>query len=258
MSLVLHCGGATVTRDDVLNVITPEATKTHFPVPHSKLLESIERVLQTESGYQITKTTHALSHEGKRYFGLLEVQAPNGGYADRTLMVGCRNSHDRSFAIDFTLGSRVFVCDNLSFSGEVKLDGHVDRPGYIPNTSRRKHTRHAINDLSRMVSATVGRLGDHRKKQDLRIAAYKTAELNDKDTHDLVIKAVECKAIPGQQIMAVLEQWRKPAYEEFEPRTMWSLFNGFTHVYKEGSLELTRKRSQSLHGLFDAYIGLAV
>lgn len=258
MSLMLHCGGAVVTRDDVFNVTTPEATKTHFPVPHSRLLEAIEMVLQTESGYQITKTTHALSHEGQRYFGVLEVQAPGGGYDDRTLLVGCRNSHDRSFAIDFTLGNRVFVCDNLSFSGEVKLGEERSANRYIPTNTRRKHTRHAINDLPRLVSATVGKLGDHRQKQDLRINAYKAAEINDKDTHDLVIKAVECKAIPGQQIMAVLEQWRKPAHEEFSPRTMWSLFNGFTHVYKEGSLELTRKRSQSLHGLFDSYIGLAV
>ena len=36
-------------------------------------------------------------------------------------VVGVRNSHDKSFPAGLVIGASIFVCDNLSFSGEVKL-----------------------------------------------------------------------------------------------------------------------------------------
>ena len=53
-------------------------------------------------------------------FGLLEVcnGRPQG---DHGLVVGVRNSHDQSFPASIALGSAVFVCDNLSFCGEITI-----------------------------------------------------------------------------------------------------------------------------------------
>lgn len=76
------------------------------------------------------------------------------------------------------MGTRVFVCDNLAFTGEVKLS--------------RKHTRFAVRDLRFMTSRAVGRLGEQFHREDERIAAYKRQRLTDKAAHDLLIRAVDC------------------------------------------------------------------
>ena len=88
------------------------------------------------------------------------------------LVIGLRNSHDKSFPSALALGNRVFVCDNLAFSGEIKLS--------------RKHTKNISRDLPGLVTKAVGRLADLRQFQAKRIEAYKAADLsNDGDFTDL-------------------------------------------------------------------------
>jgi hypothetical protein len=54
----------------------------------------------------------------------------------------------------------------------------------------------------------------------------------------------------------VLREWREPKHKEFEERTVWSLFNSFTEALKQSNLAELPKRTQALHGLLDAYVGL--
>ena len=39
--LMLHCGGQVATREQVAEVVTPEATDTWQPVPHIRLVNEI-------------------------------------------------------------------------------------------------------------------------------------------------------------------------------------------------------------------------
>lgn len=161
---------------------------------------------------------------------------------DFGVVIGLRNSHDKSFPAGLALGSRVFCCDNLSFSGEITL--------------ARKHTRFIWRDLPGLVQRAAGRLGDLRHLQAKRIDAYKAAPLvNEAKVHDLVVRAVYARALPATSIMQVVNEWRRPRHDEFHSRTVWSLFNSFTEVLK-GSLHLLASRSQALHGLFDSHVGL--
>src|SRR4051812_49317803 len=40
-------------------------------------------------------------------------------------------------------------------------------------------------------------------------------------------------------------EWREPAYEEFQPRTIWSFFNAFTAALKETNLQELPKRTEA-------------
>jgi len=76
--------------------------------------------------------------------------------------------------------------------------------------------------------------------------------------HDIIIRSVDCAAITPAQIPGVLDQWRNPAHEAFQPRNAWSLFNAFTEVHKEINPHTALRRGEALHGLFDAETGLAL
>ena len=239
--MLLHCGAETVTRDDLVAVPTPPATTTWFPLAHRDLVAEVESQL-TGAGFELAAATHALSHHGARYFGILQVRLPGQETADYAWIVGLRNSHDKSYPAGLVAGTKVFVCDNLCFSGEVQLS--------------RKHTRHAVRDLKHLTARAVGQLGDRFHHLDKRIAAYRAEPMPDWSAHDLVVRAVDCKAITPTQIPQVLHEWRHPRHPEFQPRTAWSLFNAFTEVHKRVNPHAALPRGEALHGLFDAAVGL--
>jgi hypothetical protein len=240
-NLILHCGARTVTRDQVAGVATPARTATWVPVPHGRLLDGVQGCLE-RAGLHVVTEAHGLTREGNRYFGLLQV-ANGDNPDDFGLVVGLRNSHDQSFPACLAVGASVFVCDNLSFSGEVKL--------------ARKHTAHVERDLPALIERAVGPLGDLRRTQEARFTAYKGLELTDGAAHDLVVRALDARVVPVTRIPAVLAEWRQPRHPEFrEGRTAWRLFNAFTESLK-GNLDALPARTQALHGLLDGVCGLA-
>ena len=92
------------------------------------------------------------------------------------------------------------------------------------------------------------------------ITADRDEPVEDWRAHDLVIRAVDCRAITTSQVQDVVQdvvqEWREPSHHEFRPRNVWSLFNTFTEVYKSQSPNLTLARSKALHGLCDGAVGL--
>ena len=80
--------------------------------------------------------------------------------------------------------------------------------------------------------------------------------MNDVAAHDLIIRAVDAGGgCSNRLIPSVLEEWRTPRHKEFQPRTAWSLFNGFTEALKGNLFDLPR-RTDALHQLFDAQVGI--
>jgi hypothetical protein len=227
-------------------VPTPARTQTWVPVPHYRLLEGVESFLGG-AALAIVNEAHGLSAGGDRYFGLLQVASVGGDGAsdgDAALVLGLRNSHDQSFPAGLVVGAAVFVCDNLSFSGEVKL--------------ARKHTIHIERDLPQLIERAVGRLGDLRRTQEARFTAYRQAKLFDGAAHDLVVRALDAQVLPVTRIPAVLREWREPRHPEFrQSRTAWRLFNAFTESLKS-NLDALPRRTQALYGLLDAACGLVV
>lgn len=237
--LMLHAGAHAATLDQVREVATPLPDGAWHPIAHAEVLDLVTTAL-TERHLAVRQSAYALWATGLRMFGTLELV--NGeNHDDYAMTIGIRNSHDKSFAAGAALGSRVFVCDNLAFSGEI--------------TFARKHTVNIARDLPQLVAAGIGRLIDARITQDARIAAYKVREIGDAEAHDVVIRAIDRQVIGPMLVKDVLKEWRAPQHEEFAPRTAWSLFNAFTEGLKGNVVHLPR-RSQALHGLMDATCGL--
>ena len=208
-NIILHCGAHAATREAVEAVPTPEPTDTWHPIPHALLLNTIEEQL-TGLGLVARNQEYGLWNEGARVFGTFELT--NGtANDDFALVVGIRNSHDKAFSAGLAVGGRVFVCDNLSFSGEI--------------TIARKHTRWIERDLPRLAAQAVGRIASLRVHQEQRVEAYKVKRLNDSRVHDILIRSVDARVISNAAVPKVLEEWRKPSFPEFRRRNAWSLFN---------------------------------
>lgn len=243
LNLCLHCGAHQAGRDEIEAAVTPEPTDTWYPIPHARLLDQVESTL-TDVGLNIVSEAHALGRDGDRYFGMLELR--NGqAHDDYALIAGVRNSHDQSYPAGLVIGAAVFVCDNLSFSGEIKF--------------ARKHTRFIDRDLPELVQAAVGRLGEMRHKQDERIHAYKSKRLCDRDAHHLMVRMVDSGTLPVTRLLVALQEFREPTHDEFMvdgKRTAWTLMNATTEALKGRNLDALPRRTQSMHGLLDVACGL--
>lgn len=240
-NLLLHCGAHSVDLAEVGKVRTPRSTASWCPIPHHQLITTVQKALAT-TNLRIGTQAHSLSHEGQRYFGLMEVHAHKAN-DDYCWVLGLRNSHDKTFPAGIVAGAAVLVCDNLSFSGEIKF--------------ARKHTRFIVRDLPQLVSRSIGLLLAKWHDQDKRIAAYKEAEITDIEAHDLVIRATDVGVCSNRLIPPVLSEWREPRHDAFAGRNVWSLFNAFTESLKEGNLAELPKRTEALHGLLDTHVGLS-
>ena len=240
-NLVLHCGASAVQRVDVARVNTPRPTDTWTPIPHIHLLSEVEGALRSV-GLRIGHQAHAITPDGARYFGLSEVHCSNES-SEYALIVGVRNSHDKTFPVSLAAGNCLFICDNLAFSGEVRLT--------------RKHTTHLQRDLPKMVATGVGKLMTLWNHQGQRVEAYKNTKIRDRVAHDLIVRATDLGAITNRMIPSVLKEWREPSYPVFKDRTAWSLFNAATEVLKlSGNLPELPNRTEALHALFDTHVGL--
>ncbi len=242
--LVAHCGAQHVAREEVARVATPSRTTSWVPVAHAAVLDGVQGALE-RAGLTVVSEAHALARDGDRYFGMLELRDPVTESGEFGLVVGIRNSHDKSYPAGLAIGSNVFVCDNLSFSGEVRL--------------ARRHTARIGTDLIPMIGRAVGQLGNLRRAQEERFAAYRRHELADAAAHDLVILALDAQVIPASRVPLVIKEWRTPRHPEFRSggKTVWRLMNAFTEGWKGGSLDRLPRRSQALNGLLDTAAGLA-
>lgn len=235
MDLFLHAGAHAATLDEIRLVPTPDATETYQPVPHVTVIEQAKAALERR-GIAVKNEQYGLWGDGARLFGVMELEGFDGIHGDFALQFGIRNSHDKRFPAAGLLGSRVFVCDNLAFSGEIQF--------------ARKHTTHILRDLPHRVDAAVERLIAHRGQQEKRIETYRLAEITDEQAHDFMIRTVDEGVLPPTKLKQLISEWQKPTFAPFEARTVWSLFNDYTHVLRDSASQLA-SRTVRLHGLAD-------
>ena len=232
MSLMLHAGAEVIDFDRLRQLPTPEATKTHVPIAHSAVVDMVKYSLGFY-GHAIVEEDYGVTPDGARFFGVLSLESPYDGYTDT---VGLRNSHDKTFPIGISFGSRVFVCDNLAFSGDVVI--------------RRKHTAHAKRDLPGIVAEVVEPLEGQRAQQHAQFDHYQATTLTDTDVDHLIMQLYRRGAITVTRIADVLGHYENPPFD-WGDRTAWRLFNAVTYALSGRVIE-NPKATTELHGILDA------
>lgn len=236
-NLMLHCGASVVERQALEAVPLPPTTRTYCPIGHETFVGLVQDKL-SDIGFRFGAEAHSLTKEGNRYFGMAHLM--NGTEQEtHALVVGMRSSMDKSFPASVAFGSSVFVCDNLAFSGEVKVS--------------RKHTTNIMRDLPDLVASAVGQVGIMQANQDLRFEQYQEVRITDKRADHLIIEMLRRGVVNTSRIEKVVKEWDEPSHDEFAEngRTVWRLFNATTEALKGSPLHDYSPRTIQLTALLD-------
>lgn len=215
--LILHAGGHRVTLDQLAEIEAPPPEGRWYPLRHIDVLWCVKRTL-SEFGFEVEREQLAIAKDGHRFFGTLDLATRLR--ENITLSVGVRNSTDRSFPLGFCAGNRVFCCDNLAFSAELLV--------------KRKHTKFGQQRFSADIAESVPKLRAFRQQEAARIEEMVNRELTEVEADAFILRAFERGIILARDLGEVIREWRNPSFEEFKPRTAWSLFNCFTTVLGKG------------------------
>lgn len=233
MTLMLHAGAEAVEYGALRELAMPQATDTHVPIAHSAVVDMVKYSLGFY-GHEIVDENYGVTPDGLRFFGILSLRSEYGDYTD---MVGLRNSHDKRFPIGISFGSRVFVCDNLAFSGD-----HV---------IKRKHTANAKRDLPGLVAEVVEPLRDQRARQAAMFEGYRRRALEQYEADQAIMQLYRRGVINVTRIAEVLEAYENPPHDWGEP-TAWRLFNATTFALT-GRVAENPQATSLLHNVIDGF-----
>ncbi|HUR44744.1 MAG TPA: DUF932 domain-containing protein [Candidatus Saccharimonadales bacterium] len=209
-------GNDKLTREQLALVPTPSGTATHRPIPH---IEVVNALIET-IGFRhisVVNDEYAVSRDGMKMFGVIELDQ---GMHGARFALGLRNSHDKSFRLAITVGYRVFVCENLAFSGD-----------FSPVLA--KHSKNF--SLQNALSIGVDGMQRNFKPMVEAVDRWRDSQLSDTAARLVIYRAfVEGELeVPRHLARMVHSSYFKPEHEEFTSRTMWSLSNAFTSSFKE-------------------------
>jgi len=234
LNLMLHCGANAVERDALSGVVIPAETQSYKPLAYNNFVDMVQDELAT-FGFRFGEEQHGLMKDGSKYFGLAELLNSHNS-EQHALVVGLRSSLDKSIAPSIAFGAGVFVCDNLSFTGEVVI--------------KRKQTRFIGDEIRGLIHDAVGNVHAMRKNQDRRFEIYQDTKLTTKKAGAVICEMYRRGVVNTTKIGKVIEQWDTPDHD-FGNRSSWRLFNAATEALKGTSVIDMPARTIALQGLLD-------
>jgi hypothetical protein len=234
-TLMTHAGAKKVARQDLSLIPTPPATDTFKPIAHAALIDELEQSLSFRH-MQIVRDEYAVSPDGMRLFGLLELDAE---YEGVRFAIGLRNANDKSMRLGMVAGYRVFVCDNMALSGDFK-----------PLLA--KHSKHF--DLVESLSIGVDRIQRGFEPLKEGITFKRDRRLEGDEARSLIYRTFMENRFPLKLLKTVHQEFFiAPSHAEFKQQTVWSLENAFTTAFKEMKPVRQYEATAKLGKFFELY-----
>ena len=166
-------------------------------------------------------------------FGVLSYESTLS--PDISLSIGVRNSYDQSLAVGVCMGAKVFVCDNLMFSGDIRVS--------------RKHTGDVLEDIEKMISNSMA-IAPMRHRDLLRDSELMMEhDLVDDEAYSILGMAYGRGILKPRQLLGAKTAWENAPHEEFEDRNLWSLYNAMTEALKTSTHRNVLESHSLAHGL---------
>jgi hypothetical protein len=227
------------TRNEVMSIPAPPFTKSWHPFSHADVIRSIHIGAEVNN-LEITSERYDMTGGGANMFASYTVEGdylnPN---PDASYQIGFRNSTAKLMAIGITVGTNVFVCSNMCFSGE-----------YI---TFRKHTSGL--DLDELYSIAIGavktikyRLNDMMKWQESLRRYY----LPPNQIKNLTYDAMDLGVFAPSKFRTFQKSFEEES--STHGRNLYAWHGAGTRTLRENSLSMVSNRTPILNSIADDYL----
>jgi len=257
-----------VTREMLSAVPLPVRTRSYSPVPHTRFIDMVREKVE-ETGLKVDTSNKEVKNgenlgwarNGDQLFGTLDLLGQDHLNNQVKLVLGFRNSYDKSLSAGVCFGSKVIVCSNLCFTG------YADEGLGIVGKISHRHTRFVYRELPGRLQESLGRFEMFRDFQERFFENLTNIDIDDNQAYGTLVRAAQDGALNGHEVLDVASQWKYQEFEpeaierpvnwhpEFQSRNAWSLFNCITEVHKKGqerNLVKASDRSMQLTKVFQS------
>lgn len=237
MSLMLHAGAKALDRDALAALPLPAVRGArHVVRPFVADVELVEHFLGN-NGFMIAEEAFGTKTDKNgfpsQFFGLMEIKPKvlegthiaAGESEGFSLNIGLRGSYNQTLPRGLAVGSRVFVCDNLAFSGEV--------------TVYSKQTTNIGRRIEGLLAEAVAGVPMLAEVQERRFSAYKNYTMTKGKGDQVLIECVRRGILNPSDIGKAINEWDKPCHDEHAEhgRSAWQLFNAVTESIKPANTD---------------------
>jgi hypothetical protein len=225
-------GNNRVSEAEVIAVPDVPFTRTFHPVHHREVITAIKDGVQAV-GLDIVQAEYVLAQNGQRMFGVYDLSQGTG---ELSWSIGIRNSMNKSMSLGITAGTRVFVCENLCFSGEF--------------LAFRRHTSGLdLDELSFLAYRSMRKMMPLlRRFQDWHLG-LRNFSLSTVDAKILLVEIMTNSVIPPSKFNQF-----NGLYANVYDDTLWGFHEAATDVLKSSNLLTLPKKNKVLNQVIDYYI----
>jgi len=210
----------------------------HNPYPFHRYVDQVEESLRFH-GFDIVDQEYVVTADDQQFFGMMEIQqhATNlDVVAEKgwTIQVGLRGSHNQTLPRGLLLGSRVIVCSNLCFHGNI---GQFKTKQTTSISSRLPFLiRECLTHVPEMVDSQE-RVFDRMKDREMKIQQGDSA----------LVQMYRRGGFSSPQLTHAINEWKDPSFDHGPP-SVWRLMNAGTEALKPTganvNMALVEQRSQ--------------
>ena len=220
-----------VEREYLANLQTPAPMGSrHAPYPFFNFATDTVNAIQ-DAGFTIEAEDYAITKDENRMFGLLNVSRPVAPVAPYrpfqkwrpkwNLLVALRGAHVQSISRGLAIGSRVLVCSNLCFHGDL-------------GNWKSKQTTNIADRIPEMVRDAVSGLGHAGERLTVDFNKFSDTEITTAQGDNVLLDIFRSGGFSPSQLGRAIEDWDSCSVEEHTAngRNLWWLFNSATHALK--------------------------
>jgi hypothetical protein len=203
-----------------LDAPIPVQTTTYSPVSHGEIFDQIATQLVANNLASLRNRVH-INGNGGRMVGFVDVEPENefGKQHGLKMMLGYRNSYDKSMSVGFAAGASVWICGNGIISGDIL-------------SFRRKHTGSVSQELNNRITDGINLMKNEFMQLNMEVDVMKGFNLTQRQKAEILgVMYFERNLVTPTQLSIVKHELTQSPH--FKEDNAWSLYNNVTEALKK-------------------------
>lgn len=196
----------------------PRESRTYKPVSHGQLIDlTLESINQ--AGFTLDNENYSAARQGNVANGRFSIR--NVADNEMQLQIGWQNSYDKSLSLKFAIGTKIFICQNGSVSGDY-------------GAFKKKHQGDVQEFTPQAITEYIKAAGDAFQKMQKERELMKHVQVDARVTAELVGRMIlEKQFIESTQLNVIEREIKNPTFDYNAPNTLWELYQFTTFSMRE-------------------------